>query len=472
MHFVPGTIDEDMYVLSHKIIPDCVLQEWVSSVQFNMQAAYDFRTVRHVNCQELLAWATGLKAAMRDPALRNTRLTFLLDSAVAVNILRKGRTSSRVLNGILKRSLFYLVVGGCVAHPLWIQSKENPADDPTRHAFLRRASELPDHIRKAILDHVKEHPWVWEAARLTWTDAGALSAADEAELLKWDPQLPEVPPYVKKFVHFKYDQTLGYPGEGPMTRHADLRTRVLPVTEERYRVRLLDFERWLQVEGLPPLETMIDHRLWGALDCAATAFVQGLHDMGSPVSHGLWTLASLHYFHSSCQSKIPRAWLTQRQWQRREPGHYRCPTPPREAIAIATVGWVLGNHRFSLAILLGYAGLLRPGEISALRRSHIVLPSDIAGFSEHLTICVAIANSIRPDHGHACHPVSGVTLVCGFKLSSTTAWWASCFCEGFRRCLPPSPIGGVALYSVYASWWWGCLANSPLPKHCPLAMEG
>eukprot|EP00971_Amphidinium_carterae_P332387 6466527-Amphidinium_carterae.1 len=389
MQFVPGTIDEDMYVLSHKIVPDCVLQEWVSSVQFSMRAAYDFRTVRHVNCQELLAWATGLKAAMRDPTLRNTRLTFLLDSAVAVNILRKGRTSSRVLNGILKRSLFYLVLGGCVAHPLWIQSKENPADDPTRHAFLRKALELPDHIRKTILDHVKEHPWVWEAARLTWTDAGVLSAADEAELLNWDPQLPEVPPYVKKFVHFEYDQTLGYPGEGPMTRHADLRTRVLPVTEERYRVRLLDFERWLQVEGLPPLETMIDRRLWGALDCAATAFVQGLHDMGSPVSHGLWTLASLHYFHPSCQSKIPRAWLTQRQWQRREPAHYRCPMPPRVAIAIATVGWVLGNHRFSLAILLGYVGLLRPGEISALRRSHIVLPSDIAGFSEHLTICVA-----------------------------------------------------------------------------------
>eukprot|EP00971_Amphidinium_carterae_P238649 4737430-Amphidinium_carterae.1 len=63
--------------------------------------------------------------------------------------------------------------------------------------------------------------------------------------------------------------------------------------------------------------------------------------------------------------------------------------PPRVAIATATVGWILGHHRFRLPVLLGYTGLLRPGEISALRRSHIVLPSDIAGFSEHLTICVA-----------------------------------------------------------------------------------
>eukprot|EP00971_Amphidinium_carterae_P345602 6486647-Amphidinium_carterae.1 len=366
MQFLPGLIDQDMFVMSHSIAPDYTLQELIAGIQFSLRAAYDFRTVRHVNCQELLAWVTGLKAALRDPSLHGTRLSFLIDSAVVVNILRKGRTSSRILNGVLKRSLIFVIMGNVTVQPLWIQSKTNPSDDPTRHTYLRRASEVSENVRAAVLHHVRQHPWIWEAARLTWTDAGTLSPDEEHEMLQWVPHLPDVPEYLCRFVQFQYDATLGYPGEGPPQRSADLRSRVLPITEERYRTRLEDLKAWMSSEGLPSLSSLIEHRMWGPLDCVATAYVQRLHDIGSPLSHGLWTLAAIHYFYPACQTKIPQAWLTQRQWQRREPGHYRCPMPPRMVIALAAVGWVLGRHRFSLAILLGYAG-----------------------FSEHLTICIA-----------------------------------------------------------------------------------
>eukprot|EP00971_Amphidinium_carterae_P340961 6479538-Amphidinium_carterae.1 len=211
MQFVPGLIDQEMFSLRHTIAPDTVLQEWLAGVQFSLRAAYDFRTVRHVNCQELLAWVTGLKAAIRDGALRHTRLTFLLDSAVCVNILRKGRTSSRLLNGVLQRALYFTILGDIVPHPLWVQTAVNPADDPTRHTYLRRAVEIPNHIRSAVTQYVQQHPWVWEAARLTWSDVGALTLDDEAQLLAWEPVLPEVPSYLQKFVQFEYDPTLGYP---------------------------------------------------------------------------------------------------------------------------------------------------------------------------------------------------------------------------------------------------------------------
>eukprot|EP00971_Amphidinium_carterae_P091418 1809874-Amphidinium_carterae.1 len=62
--------------------------------------------------------------------------------------------------------------------------------------------------------------------------------------------------------------------------------------------------------------------------------------------------------------------------------------PHKVALAIAATGWIQGHYRFSIAILLGFVALLRPGEISALRRGHMVLPTDIAGFSESLTIAI------------------------------------------------------------------------------------
>eukprot|EP00971_Amphidinium_carterae_P220047 4368088-Amphidinium_carterae.1 len=391
MVFTPGGPDEDMYQIVCKLVPDHLLQSWLPSQQFHMRAAYDFKEICHVNRQELLAWRTGVKALMRRDHLRHAQVTCLVDSAVVANILRKGRSSSRQLNSLLKSSLFYLELGSLTCLPLWIQSKENPADDPTRHAPLRRKVAVPAAVHAEVMAYVKKHPWVWEACRIMWENEGVLTEQERFELLQWMPeQALDADAALRTHMSLEFDSTLGFPGEGPprVREPADLRSRVLPVTERRYALRLDAVNEWMHAEGFPSLASLVDGAHWAALDAILTGYVQLLHDRQVPVSHGLWSLAAVHYFHPGCQGKIPRAWLTQRQWQRLQPLRFRCPMPHKVALAIAAAGWIKGYRRFSAAILLGFAALLRPGEISALRRGHLVLPSDIAGFSDSLTVAI------------------------------------------------------------------------------------
>eukprot|EP00971_Amphidinium_carterae_P196339 3895684-Amphidinium_carterae.1 len=62
--------------------------------------------------------------------------------------------------------------------------------------------------------------------------------------------------------------------------------------------------------------------------------------------------------------------------------------PARIALALAVTAWAVNWRRTALALLLAFQGLLRPGELAALRRQHILLPQDLAGSEQSLVICI------------------------------------------------------------------------------------
>eukprot|EP00971_Amphidinium_carterae_P103364 2046385-Amphidinium_carterae.1 len=224
--------------------------------------------------------------------------------------------------------------------------------------------------------------WTTAVTRLHWADEKVL-VDDVADLSERD-----------QWWRMTYDATYGYPGEGPMASRgrsqtkADLRTRVQPVTEQRYRARLAQVEAWLHNQGLPSVGELVAAAAWNALDVALLAFVQHLHNQGSPISYGTWALAAVQYHYPSAATHIPRAWLGQRQWSRLEPLRMRPPMPARLALALAVTAWVNDWRRSALALLLAFQALLRPAEVAALRRQHIVLPEDLAGSEQSLVICV------------------------------------------------------------------------------------
>eukprot|EP00971_Amphidinium_carterae_P267688 5310243-Amphidinium_carterae.1 len=198
--------------MSCPLMPDELMQAWLPSKQFHLRAAYNFKQVCHVNRQELLAWRTGLKALLRRDGVRRARVSVLIDSAVVVNVLKKGRSSSRQLNSLLRSSLLYLELGSLTCHPLWVQSKHNPADDPTRFAPLRQSTPVPELVHQEVLRVARRHPWVWEACRLMWEAEGTLDEKDRQDLLEWIPEDDKLAESdAARRLTMDFDSSLGFP---------------------------------------------------------------------------------------------------------------------------------------------------------------------------------------------------------------------------------------------------------------------
>ena len=82
---------------------------------------------------------------------------------------------------------------------------------------------------------------------------------------------------------------------------------------------------------------------------------------------------------------LPLAWDTVRRWRLREPGDVRRAVPHGLALAMASTAAPWGWDEMVVFILLGFAGMMRPGELASLRRRHVVLPSDQVGFAPILS---------------------------------------------------------------------------------------
>ena len=90
---------------------------------------------RHINAKELGAVEKVARWATRRAALRNCRLVVQTDSAVTASVMRKGRSSTRALKGIMRR-----LTAVCIAERLelvvrWIPTDRNMADQPSRGAL-------------------------------------------------------------------------------------------------------------------------------------------------------------------------------------------------------------------------------------------------------------------------------------------------------------------------------------------------
>eukprot|EP00971_Amphidinium_carterae_P064471 1277065-Amphidinium_carterae.1 len=380
MTFVPTVhgqqANEDLFALQLPPPVDHAVNAFVQTSQFHAGSSYVFHSQAHINRQEMLAWASGLRFMARHRLASQRRLFCIVDSLVTCNVIKKGRSSSRQL----RRALGLRVVHGLDPIPLWVPSEINPADDPTRHAKLREARDMDEEMERLWREAMQEHAWTTAVIRAQWRDE-EVHLPLEKELSKRD-----------QWWRMAFDTTYGYPGEGPAhkagAKRADLRTRVQPVTEQRYRMRLDEAEAWLERQGLPPISWLVVQQVWQALDTALLAYIQHLHNERAPISHGTWVLAAVQYYYPSASGHLSRAWLAQRQWGRLEPLKMRPPMPARMALAISVAAWVMQWRRCALAVLLAFQALLRPSEIAALRRCHILLPQDLAGDEASLVICI------------------------------------------------------------------------------------
>ena len=86
----------------------------------------------HINILELAAVLNFVRYATRDLLWIEVRFFHVVDSRVTSCVLAKGRSSSKILNRILRRIGALLIICDLYLLPLWTISQWNFADEPSR----------------------------------------------------------------------------------------------------------------------------------------------------------------------------------------------------------------------------------------------------------------------------------------------------------------------------------------------------
>eukprot|EP00971_Amphidinium_carterae_P009188 181158-Amphidinium_carterae.1 len=261
-----------LYEVQREERKDKFWESLIGRQDFHLVTKYRFRSGAHINVKELLAARTALRHVTSDPKYWHTRAIVAIDSQVVVHCLKKGRSSSKAINQILQTMLGEVLSTSVRLVPIWVATECNPADAPTR----RRKIPGPQVASEAFFCRrelaMETEPWTLAINQHEW--------------------------------QMRFDQTRGFPGEGPSGCRAkmilgpvkekevlkDLRVGVQPATIKRYKAKYDLWCAWLSQEGLPCASQIVSSP---ALDSVMGAFVQHLYNKDYPISYGLETLAGL-----------------------------------------------------------------------------------------------------------------------------------------------------------------------------------
>ena len=94
--------------------------------------AYKWGAQQHINVLELTAFLICLRLCTRELGLCSARFFHVLYSRVCCCVLAKGRSSSKLLNRLLRRITCLLLFSDAYLLPLWTISGWNFADAPSR----------------------------------------------------------------------------------------------------------------------------------------------------------------------------------------------------------------------------------------------------------------------------------------------------------------------------------------------------
>ncbi len=97
-----------------------------------------------------------------------------------------------------------------------------------------------------------------------------------------------------------------------------------------------------------------------------------LWDTGEPKTAAAYTLAAIHHFIPTLKRKLPRAWRLENIWDRLELPCQALPLSQSHMFGVA--GWFFGKRQPAMgaACIIGFAGLLRTGELLKLRVGDVV----------------------------------------------------------------------------------------------------
>ena len=404
-----------------------LVNEVSKNLPWEEMLVWNCRPGRHINLLELGAVERLIERLSR--RICSQRLVVLVDSIVVRGCVSKGRSSSHALTSLLRR-IFSLVVAAdfYVVLP-YTPARHNVADDPTREVPIRPpiASSVIEEwdedswMKLSILPRLRR-PWSNWASLILKLRGPSLLHLRERSLYRrshngfW-------PRSLRRFMEF--DQTLGFPGEGPSLRPAHYplgvlfpssptfflflsfclasvcampmrpRTaaeidragrrsevplqagrRVLPATNTLRGHLLLQFWQWTSDSGIDWNSIFANpHRDLELFNDVLIAYGRELYESGRPYLHFAETLNGISQLKPSVKRNLQGAWNL---------AHVSMPYQILMALVVLAIAW--GWPAVAGCLSLGWGGLLRAGEITSLVRSDILFPRDVEYTMRHVLV--------------------------------------------------------------------------------------
>ena len=368
------------------------------------------------------------------------RAVSLIDSNVARCAIQKGRSSSHAMARGLRRIASVSLAFGVYLQLPFCPTRLMPADHPTRD------KEIPPPGRSFV-----GPGWTWATLRsalalpkmrrwsANWVRL-CLLLAESVAFFRPDRRHNDrsfrafVPPLLD------FDQTLGFPGEGPLflrlwifascgpwaglrvegvrgvhvaslgSSHG-LRPRNLedqkrlqrrdgrelpsgrpvePKTQARREALWQTFLSWLRDEGVD--EALVTCTSgWvdvDAINAVLSRYGRALFGSGRPYAHYAETINCL-------SSKVPKlrrvlqpAWDTAFSWKRAEPGAHHHAMPWQILLGLVALALSWGWPQVAATLALAWGGLLRIGEILQAKRQHLLMPQDIGYTIDYLLFSI------------------------------------------------------------------------------------
>ncbi|CAE7220919.1 unnamed protein product [Symbiodinium natans] len=357
----------------------------LSAFAWKTKAAWAWKRPEHINVLATRAFTRG----PRDLTLAggDLRYAHIVDSAVALGAVSKGRSSARTLKPALKASAAIQVAGGIYPGLHFGPTRLNTADAPTRDL------ELP--VGPAVAESIP-------------------SGCSTNDVLD-------------------FDGTLGFPGEGPTARQTGLdvgrqerrASRPLPLgrpvldrTRQNRDALILAFSSWLRERGI-----QLQDFLFGAgfdieqLNNALVSYGRELYDLGKPYWHYSETVNAISALKPSVRRQLQAAWDTAFSWLAMEPYTHHVPMPPVILLAMLTVclmwGWVAEAGLFAMS----WGGLLRIGEATSARRKQLILPVDVLHVQSFILLQILEPKTRLPGARHQAAKIERSDLIDVIQLA-------------------------------------------------------
>lgn len=338
----------------------------------------------HINVKEIkMALGQCCREARRRPCCRHLSL---LDSRVSIGALAKGRSAAPSLNGPMREALPDIV--GYDAYPGYdfLPTRGNFSDDPSRLKTLRPTGGGPvpawlpallggdpsafDAAASLPLQPRACSEWARLTLKLLAPDGGWVCDLCETGIEPNPGPRPQALPLHKRpAVSLVHDRGL------------TARTR-----SRRQRL-LFQLDCWLQAQELGPLDDLLQLAP-GLIARVLACYGQALYDGGRARGDFSECINGVVDRARHLRRQLGAAWDVAFAWKVLTPEANHVAMPETVMLACCSLALIWGWYELAGLVMLGFLGMMRPGEIYHLHGSDILLPSEL--LSAHRILFVRI----------------------------------------------------------------------------------
>ena len=417
------------------------------SAPWEVMKSWAFKGKSHINILECSSFHRLVCNLVK--LKKPCRVSALLDSNVARCALSKGRTSSKGLAPIVRRTSSLALAAGVYYVLPFVPTRWNGADCPTRDKELPepvRGFVLKDWSRQELFDLAstkRTRRWASNWMRLVILLLGphVMTLADRSSFRQVSTSV--MSSLQRDHCQMDFDSTLGFPGEGPPSvfacglyccfpfspfsfplllllvagfsleptaampmfpRNTGDETRakaraakpplpsgrpVLQITKKARDSLLQELAAWLVEEGVS-LEGLVSnaHANIEEINVLVTRYGRKLYEAGRPLNHYSETINAISSYKPQIRRSLQGCWDLAFSWARQEPTSHHVALPGPVLLAMITTCYLWGWLRMAGILALGWGAVLRTGELLQATRVDLLLPVDTGYFAKYAILAI------------------------------------------------------------------------------------